>query len=339
MQKHRSLIFLSLGALLLLALLMGIVVGAVAISPAEIAKLFWGPADPTYALIIGQVRLPRLLLAALVGGALGLCGAVMQGLFRNPLADPYLLGIAGGATAGAALTIALRWDIYWGAVPLGAFLGGLLAVTLVYRLGQTRWAKLDNYALILAGVALAALFSAVTSFLLYYYGGAGQDLRRLIFWILGGLGGAQWLYVGLLALVLFAVGALLVLFSRELNALSLGEEMAAHLGIQPRRLRRALLTAVTLLTASAVAVAGTIGFVGLVVPHILRLIVGPDHRLLLPASALGGAVLLTLCDTVARSFLPPTELPVGIITALLGAPFFLWLLHWRAARRAPGVSL
>lgn len=333
----KSSILLILGALLLLALLTGIVVGAVTISPDEIAKLFWGNGDPTHALILWQIRLPRVLLAALVGGVLALCGAVMQGLFRNPLADPYLLGIAGGATAGAAMIIALRLDAYGGLVPLGAFLGGLLAVVLVYRVAQTRWAELDNYALILAGVALAALFSALTSFLLFY-GGASQDLRRLVFWILGGLGGAQWLYVGGLAIVFLGVGSLLTLCARELNAFALGEQMAAHLGVQPRPLRKALLTAVTLLTASAVAVSGTIGFVGLVVPHILRLLIGPDHRLLLPASALGGALLLTTCDTLARSLLPPTELPVGIITAMLGAPFFLWLLHQRA-RPAPGVLL
>ncbi len=300
---------------------MGIALGAVPIS------LF--DRDPTNLFILTQIRLPRVLLAALVGGALALCGAVMQGLFRNPLADPYLLGIASGATAGAALVIALRLDIYWGAVPMGALLGGVLAVAIVYRVAQTRWARLDNYALILSGVALAALFSAVTSFLLFY-GGASHDARRLIFWILGGLGGAQWLYVlGLLGTLLVA-GAVLVLFARDLNALALGEEMAAHLGVEPRHLRKILLFAVTLLTAVAVAVSGTIGFVGLIVPHILRLIVGPDHRLLLPAAALGGAVLLTLCDAGARTVLAPAELPIGIITALLGAPFFLYLLRRRA---------
>ncbi len=311
----------SLGVLLLGALAVGIALGAVPIS------LF--DRDPTNLFILTQIRLPRVLLAALVGGALALCGAVMQGLFRNPLADPYLLGIASGATAGAALVIALRLDIYWGAVPLGAFLGGVLAVAIVYRIAQTRWAHLDNYALILAGVALAALFSAVTSFLLFY-AGASHDARRLIFWILGGLGGAQWVYVfGLLGTLLVA-GIIVLLFARDLNALALGEEMAAHLGIEPRHLRKTLLFAVTLLTAVAVAVSGTIGFVGLIVPHMLRLIVGPDHRLLLPASALGGAVLLTLCDAVARTVLIPAELPIGIITALLGAPFFLFLLRRRA---------
>ncbi len=303
------------------AVLVGIAIGAVPLAP-------FG-SDPTHRFILTQIRLPRVLLAALVGGALALCGAVMQGLFRNPLADPYLLGIASGATAGAALVIALHLDIYWGALPVGAFLGGVLAVTIVYRVAQTRWAQLDNYALILSGVALAALFSAVTSFLLFY-GGASHDARRLIFWILGGLGGAQWLYVFGLLSALLLTGAVLVLFARDLNALALGEDMAAHLGIEPRDLRKILLFVATVLTAVAVAVSGTIGFVGLIVPHILRLIVGPDHRLLLPASALGGAMLLTLCDTVARTVLAPAELPIGIITALLGAPFFLFLLRRRA---------
>lgn len=322
MGQRKSLLALgSLSIVLVGAVAMGIAIGAVPLSPFD--------TDPTNRFILTQIRLPRVLLAALVGGALALCGAVMQGLFRNPLADPYLLGIASGATAGAALVIALHLDIYWGAVPLGALIGGVLAVAIVYRIAQTRWAQLDTYALILSGVALAALFSAVTSFLLFY-AGASQDARRVIFWILGGLGGAQWLYVlGLLGTLLIA-GAVLVLFARDLNALALGEEMAAHLGIEPRHLRKVLLLAVTLLTAVAVAVSGTIGFVGLIVPHILRLIVGPDHRVLLPASALGGAVLLTLCDALARTVLAPAELPIGIITALLGAPFFLFLLRRRA---------
>lgn len=311
----------SLSLLLIGAVALGIAIGAVSLSPFD--------SDPTNRYILTQIRLPRVLLAALVGGALALCGAVMQGLFRNPLADPYLLGIAGGATAGAALAITLHLDSSWGAVPLGAFLGAVVTVIIVYRLAQTRWAQLDNYALILSGVALAALFSAVTSFLLFY-GGAAHDARRLIFWILGGLGGAQWLYVWGLLGTLAITGVVLVLFARDLNALSLGEEMAAHLGIEPRHLRKILLFAVTLLTAVAVAVSGTIGFVGLIVPHILRLLVGPDHRLLLPASALGGAVLLTLCDALARTVLAPAELPIGIITALLGAPFFLYLLRRRA---------
>lgn len=323
MKRWKSVLALGVLSLLLAgAIALGIAVGAVPISPFD--------ADPRHRLILEQIRLPRVLLAALVGGALALCGAVMQGLFRNPLADPYLLGIASGATAGAALTIALHLDIYyWGVVPVGAFLGGVLAVAIVYRVAQTRWARLDNYALILSGVALAALFSAVTSFLLFY-AGAAHDARRLIFWILGGLGGAQWFYVVGLLGTLLVVGAALLLFARDLNALALGEEMAAHLGIEPRHLRKVLLFAVTLLTAVAVAVSGTIGFVGLIVPHILRLIVGPDHRLLLPVSALGGAVLLTLCDAVARTVLAPAELPIGIITALLGAPFFLFLLRRRA---------
>jgi iron complex transport system permease protein len=319
-----------LGALVPIVLGLSVMFGAVSLSLSEIVAVLSGRAtDQTAVTILTQIRLPRVLLAALVGGALGLCGAVMQGLFRNPLADPYLLGIASGATAGAAVVIALHFDIYWGAVPLGALVGGVLAVAIVYRIAQTRWAQLDNYALILSGVALAALFSAITSFLLFY-SGASHDARRLIFWILGGLGGAQWVYVFGLLSVLIIAGMVLILFARDLNALALGEEMAAHLGIEPRHLRRILLIAVTALTAVAVAVSGTIGFVGLIVPHILRLIVGPDHRMLLPASALGGAILLTFCDTLARTVLAPAELPIGIITALLGAPFFLFLLRRRA---------
>ncbi len=254
----------------------------------------------------------------------------MQGLFRNPLADPYLLGIASGATAGAAAVMALRLDMLPLALPFGAFFGGLLAVLIVYRLSRTSVGRLDNLTLILAGVALAALFSAVSSFLLFI--ADNEETRRIVFWVLGGLGSAQWAQVQTLLAIIGLGAVILSVMARDLNAFVLGEEMATHLGVDPDKLKKILLVTVTVMTAGAVAFAGTIGFVGLVVPHALRWIVGPDHRVLVLAAGLCGAILLIVCDTAARTVLQPVELPVGIITALLGAPFFLFLLK---KHRAP----
>ncbi len=326
-------VFLVLLTLLSAALLIGVAVGSVPIPLGEGLKALLGFSDGSvYERILLDVRLPRVLLGMLVGWALALSGGVMQGIFRNPLADPYLLGIASGASAGAALTIALGLERWPFALPAGAFLGAWIVVLLVYRVSGSgsHAVRFDNYTLILTGVALAALFSAVTSFLIFT--AQSEDLRKIVFWLMGGLGAPRWPYVApLLALTVLGTLALL-LFSRELNALALGEPMARHLGANPETLKKGLLLVVTLLTASAVAVAGTIGFVGLIVPHAIRLIVGPDHSRLLPSSALAGAAFLVLCDTAARTVLAPAELPVGIITALWGAPFFLYLL--RHSRRA-----
>lgn len=323
----------SLSLLLLVVMAMAITIGPVPISLEEtfqilLSRLPWvrfSSLDETDRIILEQARLPRVILGALVGFALAACGTVMQGLFRNPLADPYLLGIASGATAGAATVIALHLDALPWALPAGAFLGSLLVVTIVYRLSQSHYSRLDNLALILAGVALAALFSAISSFLLFLSN--SDDTRRIVLWVLGGLGGAQWHHVQWLFGAIAAGGLVLILYMRDLNAFSLGEAMATHLGVDPRQLKKILLGVATVMTAGAVATAGTIGFIGLVIPHALRWVVGPDHRLLLPAAALSGAILLVACDTAARTVLQPAELPVGILTALLGAPFFIYLLR------------
>ncbi|MBI1743331.1 iron chelate uptake ABC transporter family permease subunit [Candidatus Acetothermia bacterium] len=333
MRKKKRWVLFSLCCSLLVGIPCAVAIGPVFIPVTETAKILlnhfpfvvFSVSDLTNALIVDQVRLPRVLLAALVGFALAACGTVMQGLFRNPLADPYLLGIASGATAGAATVIALRLDALPFVLPLGAFLGGLLVVLIVYQLSRTPLGRLDNLTLILAGVALAALFSAISSFLLFV---ANNDqTRRIVFWVLGGLGGAQWTHVQLLVWVIVLGMSVLLLFARDLNALVLGEEMATHLGVDSRHLKKLLLGTATLMTAAAVATAGTIGFIGLIVPHALRWLVGPDHRMLLPVAGLSGALLLLACDTAARTVLQPAELPVGIITALLGAPFFLFLLR------------
>lgn len=319
--------------LLTLTLLVGVGVGSVYVPPLEGVRILVDrlpfisqASDPVHDTIIWSIRLPRVLLAGLVGSVLALSGGVMQGIFRNPLADPYLLGIASGSTAGVALTVVLGLDGLPLVLPIGAFSGGLLVVTLVYRIAHAgAQSRLDNFTLILAGVALAALFSAITSFLLYVSN--PEDIRKIVFWVMGGLGGARWSFVYPVLGVTLVGGTVLLLFARDLNALALGEEMAQHLGISPALLKKLLLGVATLMTAAVVSVAGTIGFVGLIVPHALRLLVGPDHRVLLPAAGLAGAILLILCDAGARIVLAPAELPVGIITAVLGAPFFLYLLH------------
>lgn len=322
---------------------LAIALGPVAVPPAEIAawlahKLGLSAGDDlsiprAHALILERVRLPRASAALLVGAALGLSGAVMQGLFRNPLASPYTLGLAGGASAGAALVIALGLEARWGvrALSLGAFLGGALAVALVYGMAQARRGRSSAPAtltLILAGVALGALFSALTS-LLIALSAEPLKTQTIVFWLMGGLGRARWELLSSLAVAVALGLVVLGLLSRDLNVLALGEEGARHLGVRPGRVMALLLAVVTLLTGLAVALAGTIGFVGLITPHMLRLIVGPDHRVLLPASALGGAVFLLLADTAARTLLAPVELPVGVLTALCGAPFFLYLLLTR----------
>lgn len=310
--------------------------GSVQIPLTETLTLFLGrlgigssqSVPSTHELIIANIRLPRVLAAALVGWILAICGAVMQGVFRNPLVCPYLLGIASGASVGAALVIVLGWGtgISMFALPIGSFLGGSLAVAVIYLFAYRRGKGASSYTLILAGIALGALLSAVTSFLIFI---SGEQMKEIVFWIMGSLGRADWTYLRWLFPITLLGTIVFVFFSRDLNALSLGDEGAYHLGIRPEPFKRILLFFVTLMTGVAVAVAGTIGFIGLIIPHALRLIVGPDHRILLPASALAGAIFLMLSDMAARTLIDPLEVPVGILTSLIGAPFFLYLLLTR----------
>jgi len=284
-------------------------------------------------LVIQEIRLPRAILAAAVGATLGICGAATQGLFRNPLADPSLIGVTAGASAGAALTIFFAASLSSiggllgiGLVSAGAFIGGVLTVLLVYSLA-TRATGTSVATMLLTGIAITALAGALTSLVEFF---AHNDvLRRISLWQMGGLDGANaqrvWLAVGIAALIL----VLLPRYSHALNALLLGESEARHLGIHVQKTKITLIVLVAAGVAISVAVAGSITFVGLVVPHIIRIAIGPDHRYLLPMSALGGAILLLLADTIARTALAPIELPVGLVTALIGAPFFISLLRHR----------
>jgi len=282
----------------------------------------WAPEAET---IILALRLPRVALAAVVGVGLAGAGVVFQGLFRNPLADPYLIGTSAGAALGA--TVAIIWGAEGGlgalgAVPAAAFLGALAVSYGVYRLAR-RGTDVPVQDLLLAGIAVGAFLAAIISLLQL---AGGESLQRVIFWVMGGFAGRSWAHIALAAP--YAVGGLLLawLYGRDLNVMQVGEEGALQLGVDVPRVKRLLLVGGSLMAAAAVATSGLIGFVGLIVPHLMRLVVGPDHRVLLPAAALAGATMLILADLIARTVVTPAELPVGVVTALLGAPFFLYLL-------------
>ena len=274
----------------------------------------------TMETIVRDLRLPRIVLAAVVGFALAAAGTVMQGFFRNPLADPSIIGVSSGAAVGAVATI-----VFLGALPLQvmAFAGAIGAAFLVYVIA-TRNGTTPVATLLLAGVAIQTFLGAVISYMMVH---AGQSLREVVFWLMGSLHNSTWAEVEATLPVAVLAFAVLALYARDLNVLLLGEADAHSLGIEVERTKRILLALASVITAAAVAVAGVIGFVGLIVPHVLRLLVGPDHRILLPTSALAGASFLVAADTVARAGV--AEVPVGIITAAVGAPFFLYLLRRR----------
>jgi len=313
-------------------------VGAVPISPSELLRVLGlapgsgSTADPVKEAIIFQLRLPRVVAATLVGASLAVAGAAFQALFRNPMADPYVIGVSSGASLGATLAMLLALDFRFlgiGAVPVLAFAAALVTVVLVYHLAKTGHV-VSTFTLLLAGIAVGSFLSALVSLVVYF---SGERLHQVVFWLMGGFGGANWSYVQV-AVPYFVLGAGVIVFhARELNLLLLGEETAGYLGVEVERAKKLILAGATLLTATAVSTGGVIGFVGLVVPHAVRLIGGPDHRFLIPASALAGATLMVAADALARTVLAPTELPVGVITALAGGPFFLYVLRNRKKMR------
>ena len=320
----------------LATLLAGVVVASAAIGSVHIA--YWTVArilldalpfisfdDPhRYQVIVLGLRLPRIAAGAVVGFALGAAGAVMQGLFRNPMADPSIIGVSSGAAVGAVATIAIPSAVLL-PLPVAAFLGALVAAFGVYLLA-TEDGRTPIATLLLAGVAVQTFLGAVISVLLLE---SGQSLNRAVFWLMGHLNYTSWRDVGLTLPVVLVGFGLLVAYAGELNVMLLGEEDAQNLGVDVERTKRLLLAVSAVVTGVAVAISGVIGFVGLIVPHVMRLLVGPDHRILLPTSALAGATFLVGTDTIARSMLGGAELPVGIVTAFLGAPFFLYLLRER----------
>jgi iron complex transport system permease protein len=337
--RRTSRLLTLLSALLALSLLANLALGAVPISPLELARVLAdglsGSAlgDPLQRAVVLEIRLPRLLMGAAVGAALGVSGALLQGLFRNPLADPGLIGVSSGAVLGATSIIVVGSLVGISAdgslwpLPLGAFAGAVAVTLIVWRLAR-RGGRTDVRTLLLAGVAINALIGALIGLLVLVASDA--QLRSIQFWSLGSLGGASysqlWLALPLIALALAAAP----LLARPLNVMLLGENEARCLGVRVERVKRLTVAASCLAVGVAVALTGTIGFIGLVAPHLVRLITGPDHRRVLPGAALLGACLVILSDLGARTLVAPAELPIGIVTAALGAPFFLWLLRRRA---------
>jgi iron complex transport system permease protein len=337
--RRRALLLLAGAAAVVLVALLGVAWGSFSISPATIAAMFRrriagevspAPWPAAWETVIFDIRLPRILLTALVGAALSQAGAVYQGLFRNPLADPYLIGISSGAGLGATAAIALGLSVSWGglgAVSLLAFVGALASTALVYFLSRVG-GRSSTVTLVLAGVAVGAFLSSVTTFVMFRAQDAFHTVHALG-WMMGSFALSSWTKVHLMAPVLLLGGGLLWAYAHRLNVLQLDDEQAHQLGISVERTRLVLIVVATLVTSTAVSVCGVVGFVGLIVPHVVRLIWGPDHRFLLPMSALCGAVFVILADGIARTLLSPTELPVGVVTAFCGAPFFLYLLRQR----------
>lgn len=310
-----------------ITLLLSLAIGSVFIPPAELWRLVRGDSSSDiFRTILWEIRLPRTALIALVGAALAGSGAAYQGLFRNPLADPYLIGVASGAGLGAIIAMSIEWPyttLGLLAVPLAAFLTSLVTVFLVYSIAHVG-GSVPTTNLILAGVAVSSFAVSLTSFLMLRSTG---EVRRAIGWLLGGVSLVSW--NATLALVPYlAIGlTVLILASYALNLLQFGDDQATQLGLNVRRARFIIIVAASLVTAAAVSFAGIIGFVGLIVPHIVRMWWGVDYRRLIPLSILGGAAVLLFADVLARVVLAPQELPVGIVTALAGAPFFLWVLR------------
>jgi iron complex transport system permease protein len=320
---------------LLASLAVGLLVGPVDVSATAIAGSavshvpFLGVHSHLSApdsAVVWELRAPRVALGALVGGMLALAGGAYQGAFRNPLADPYLLGIAAGAGLGATLAIAYANGAVSGydLIPLAAFLGGALGVTCAYALGVSGGGGRSPAALILAGVTTACFLTAVQTFVQQQH---ASSLQEVYAWILGSLDTSGWHEVALVAPYVAVSALVILLHRRTLDVLSVGDEEAASLGVNVRRTRLAIVVFATVGTAAAVAVSGLIGFVGIIVPHAIRLVLGPSHRLILPLSVLLGAGFLVLCDVIARTAMSPAELPIGVVTAFFGAPFFAVILR------------
>lgn len=328
-----------LSALLLAAAAVSVSIGAFGIpipnvvsALLDVVGIEAGEATRTEYLVIEQLRLPRLLVGAFVGMGLGVAGATMQALFRNPMADPGIIGVSAGAATGAVVALAFKltgWFPF--ALQAFAFAGAIGAAFLVYGIALIG-GRFSMATLLLAGIAISAFLSAVMSTMILLVPDE-ENLRGIVYWLAGGLSGSTWEYVRVAAVPIVLGAAVVAVFARDLNLLLLGDEVAQSTGVPVNRVRPVLLAVAAVMTGAAVAVSGTIAFVGLVVPHIVRLVVGPDHRVLIPSSALAGALFVVLADTVARVVVHPAELQVGMVTAFIGAPFFLVVLL-RNKRRA-----
>jgi len=328
--RYKAFFVLIFGFLSILIIgFIGLNFGTISIQPQKILSILWHyETDDSLGIIIWQLRIPRLIMAMLTGMTLAGVGGAFQGILRNPLADPYILGVSAGAALGACTGIALQYTtgLYLiNLLPLFALVGAFVSISLVYLLSRKK-SHFPMTDLLLAGVAVNFFFSALITLLLAI---SNREIHSMIFWLMGDLSNANWQKISWVFLPVF-IGSLLLIFSSlELNAMALGEEEALHLGIQTEKLRLKIFLIGSIMIAIVVSFTGLIGFVGLVIPHIARLLVGPDHRVMLPVSALIGAAFLILCDTIARTIIAPTEIPIGAITAIIGAPLFIHLLKRR----------
>lgn len=334
--KRVSVIMSVLALVLIILVIVGIGIGAVWIPPSEVLSLINGHLNGSsvnydgqtlsHDIIIWSIRFPRVLLGAMVGVSLSVAGAIFQGLFRNPMADPYVIGVSSGAALGAVAAILLLGSAglkYSYSIPAFAFICAVLTIFLVYSLARTG-GKVPVMTLLLAGIAVNSFLSALQSLAMFY---SGDQMHQVVFWLLGGFSSRGWEYI-LMFMPYALIGTVIAfLYARELNGMLIGEEQAQHLGIDVEKVKIMLLIASALLIGASVSVSGLIGFVGLIIPHVVRLVIGPDHRVLLPMVALTGAIFMVGADILARTIIAPEELPVGVVTALIGGPFFIYLLR------------
>lgn len=343
--NNKVLAYLIAGSFLLIAILLGISIGTVSVPifiiiQIIISKLFGSISleqiDPMFSSIVLNIRLPRVILAGLVGASLAIAGAAFQGLLRNPLADPYTLGVSSGASVGAVLTLFFQLSIpFIGSftLPLLSVLFSWVTIFLVLAFARKIERSMRVETIILTGIIFSSFLGAIISLLIAL---TGDELRQIIGWLLGSVSMRGWEYIKII-LPFFVLGSSLLIFNaKELNAMSFGEERAHHLGVNVQKRKLLILTAGSILTGAAVAVSGTIAFVGLVIPHLSRLLWGPDHRQLLPLSIITGSGFLILADLISRTIISPTELPIGVITALIGAPVFALILLQRKRTERSG---
>lgn len=321
MHKSRFVSYTGLILLLVLMLIISASLGAVKIPPGEMLDILTGKGKAPYNTILLNIRLPRVVEAAIVGTGLSVSGAFFQGLLHNPMADPYILGVSSGAALGATISMVAGLGI--AGTHILAFMTALVTVYAVLALSKTG-TRISVTTMLLAGIAVSAFLSSIISLMMLFN---HEELGKIVFWMMGGLGLVSWKEVMVSAPVILVGSSIMYAFSRDMNAIILGEETAEHLGVDIEKVKKVVLFLGSLITATAVSVSGIIGFVGLIVPHITRLLVGPDNRVLVPFTAVIGAIFLVLADTLSRMVIPPTEIPVGIITAAFGGPFFLYVLN------------
>ncbi|MDZ7671541.1 MAG: iron chelate uptake ABC transporter family permease subunit [Halanaerobiales bacterium] len=314
--------------ILLLVAVISLSFGSINLSPLRVMKVLFSQEDTSQSLnvIVKQIRLPRIILSFLVGAGLSIAGVVFQGVIRNPMVDPYIVGISAGAGTGVTLAIVLNLQfsfLFFNTLPLMAFFGSLITVYIVYNLAKTK-DKVPVVTFLLAGVAVGFVLNALMSFLMVI---GTRDLQKIIYWLLGSLSTASWTDIKLMLPYFLLGNIIIVFFLKDLNLILLGETSAQHLGVDVEKSKKYLIVGASLVTASVVSVSGSIGFIGLIVPHIARMLVGPDHKRLYPTAAVLGGIFLIISDDLARIILSPMEIPVGIITALTGGPYFIYLLR------------